>query len=121
VIKVDPEALAQMRLRGGEWAAYRNEALDSRNCGHMQFLNVGPGCSYFSPPEQYPADTTAGMGWRYRFVDMVNLKTGEVGGIKVVADASLPPGTAELRGAGGSVARIINIGGDDGTQEKEDD
>jgi hypothetical protein len=76
--EIDPEALAQMKERGGTWAAYENKALDSVNAGHLQFLKVGPGCTYAVGPEQYPMDNANGMGWRYRFVGMVNLEKGEV-------------------------------------------
>lgn len=76
--KVSPEALQQMRERGGTWGCYQNVALDSDLLGALQFLKVGPGCTYAEPPEKYPADTMAGMGWRYLFVGFVNLKTGEI-------------------------------------------
>lgn len=76
--KPDPEAIAQMQVLGGTWAAYQNVAFDSHNAGHMQFLKVGEGCTYETPPPKYPMDTEHGMGWRYVFIGMVNLETGEV-------------------------------------------
>lgn len=75
---IDSGSLAQMARRGGSWAAYENKALDSANCGHLQFLRVGEGCTYSTPPEQYPADSSHGMGWRYCYVGMVDLSTGSV-------------------------------------------
>lgn len=78
---VHPEALAQMRRldrEGSYWGAYENCALDSANAGHMQFLHIGEGCTYPTAPEQYPADTVHGMGWRYRLVGVVDLESGEV-------------------------------------------
>ena len=71
-----PEALQAMRERGGQWAMYENQALDSASRGHLQFLKFGPGCTYEVPPAQYPADTPFGLGWRYRHVGEVNLETG---------------------------------------------
>jgi hypothetical protein len=79
--KAAEEALVQMRERttpGSSWAAFQNVALDSANVGHLQFLKVGPGCTYAEPPEKYPADTTHGMGWRYFFVGFVDLTDGTI-------------------------------------------
>lgn len=75
---IHPEALDQMRQRGGSWAAYENVAMDSSNMGHLQFLRVGEDCTFKKPPEKYPADTPAGMGWRYAFVGFVDLEKGIV-------------------------------------------
>lgn len=76
---VDPGILALMRKRGGKWAAYENKALDSANCGHLQFLQYGgPGSTYATPPEKYPFDTSAGMGWRYVLVGYVGLDVGAI-------------------------------------------
>lgn len=61
-----PEALQQMRERGGD------------TVGHLQFLKVGQGCTFTSPPERYPWDTPWGMGWRYMLVGRVDLQTGDV-------------------------------------------
>lgn len=72
-----PEALAQMVKLGGTWAAYQNHALDSQDLGHLRFLKVGPGCTFEKPPASYP-DSILGIGWRYCYVGMVNLETGEV-------------------------------------------
>jgi len=80
--KASPEALEQMRdspynHKDTKWAAYQNLALDSYNCGHLQFLAVGPSNTFKEKPAQYP-DTEHGLGWRYRFVGWVDLETGEV-------------------------------------------
>lgn len=77
-VKPDSEALYEMAVRGGSWAAYENQALDSANMGHVQFLKVGDGCTFKTPPKTYPSDNANGMGWRYVYVGMVDLKTGEI-------------------------------------------
>lgn len=76
--RIDSVALSVMQGRGGSWAVYENKTIDSHNCGHLQFLKVGPGCTYLSPPMTYPADTPNGMGWRYVYVGNLNLDTGVV-------------------------------------------
>jgi len=65
-VEVDQYAYDTMRTRGGNWAVYRNEAMDSHNCGHLQFLKVGAGCTFEEPPDRYPVDNIYGMGWRYK-------------------------------------------------------
>lgn len=74
----DAAALAQMRARGGTWAAYRNEAWDSACAGHFQFLRIGPGCTCETPPARYPKDTKGGMGWRYCYYGTVDMETGKI-------------------------------------------
>ncbi len=76
--KPHPEALAQMCERGGTWFAYQNIDMSSAALGHLQFLKCGEGCTYVTPPERYPADTQAGMGWRYVLCGQVILTTGEI-------------------------------------------
>jgi len=66
-----------MKLRGGTWAAYENQALDSADLGRLQYLKFGPGCTYETPPAQYP-DTAQLIGWKYRYVGTVDLETGNV-------------------------------------------
>lgn len=73
-----PSALKQMRDKGGNWAVYRNQALDSVNVGHLQFLKYGEGCTAATPPRQYPVDNVHGMGWRYLHVGHVDLETGKI-------------------------------------------
>lgn len=80
--KPHPEALEAMKnspynYDDTQWCVYENKALDSSNCGHLQFLAVGPRNTFKEPPKRYP-DTSAGVGWRYLFVGSVNLETGEV-------------------------------------------
>jgi hypothetical protein len=77
VNKPTPEALQQMRDRGGLWAAYENHALDSADLGHLRFLKYGPDCTLKEPPQRYP-DTSLGVGWKYVYIGTVNLETGEV-------------------------------------------
>jgi len=78
-IEVDSEALVRMRAQcpGARWACYQNMAMDSATCGHLQFLAVGDGFTFKQAPAQYP-DSSAGPGWKYRFVGWVNLANGEV-------------------------------------------
>lgn len=78
-----PESLEAMKkspynYETTRWAAYQNMALDSANCGHFQFLAVGPNNTCKEAPKKYPADTRSGMGWRYLFYGWVNLDTGEI-------------------------------------------
>lgn len=58
------------------WAVYQNVALDSANHGHLQFLATGVGCTCKVPPKQYPVDTSAGTGWKYRYVGEVDMAEG---------------------------------------------
>lgn len=75
---IGPEALQLMKDKGGTWAAYQNVALDSANLGHFQYLKYGEDCTYKAPPNQYPKDTEAGMGWRYLYAGEVDLEKGVV-------------------------------------------
>ena len=79
-LKAEVEALEQMLAQcpGARWACYQNMALDSANCGHLQFLAVGKEQTFKQAPTQYPQDNKNGMGWRYRFVGWVDLASGEV-------------------------------------------
>lgn len=74
---VASEAAEAMRDRGGAWAVYQNLAMDSAFCGHLQFLKVGPGCTYQEPPKSYP-DTRYGAGWKYLLVGWFDPATGAV-------------------------------------------
>jgi len=76
--EIDPDALEQMRARGGSWAAYRNQAMDSRGLGHRQFIKFGPGCTLLTPPERAPDTPTCGVGWKYVLEGVVNLETGAI-------------------------------------------
>jgi len=60
-----------------KWYAYQNHDLGHPGIGHLQFLAVGPGCTFKTPPERYP-DTQHGLGWRYILVGKVNLETGAI-------------------------------------------
>lgn len=66
-----------MRERGGSWAVFRNEAMDSSGYGHEQFIKYGEGCTYEKIPERCP-DTSYGAGWKYVLRGTVNLATGEI-------------------------------------------
>lgn len=74
---IGPEALQQMRERGGQWAAYENHDLGHPELGHLQFLKFGPGCTFEKAPERMP-DTQTHINWRYVRVGPVNLETGEI-------------------------------------------
>lgn len=76
--EISKEALVQMRHCEGRWAAYENQALDSANAGHLQFLRFGAECTYEEPPIRYPVDTAHGLGWRYGLLGEVNLSTGHI-------------------------------------------
>ncbi len=73
----EEEALAQMKERGGTWAAYVNSDLSSANCGHLKFLKVGAGCTFETAPKRYP-DTPTEINWRYLYGGMVDLETGNI-------------------------------------------
>jgi hypothetical protein len=72
-----PESLALMRSAGGTWAAYENVELGHPELGHMKFLKVGETCTFKTPPNPLPG-TTREINWRYHYIGMVNLETGEV-------------------------------------------
>ena len=75
--KPSPEALQQMRERGGQWAAYQNHAMDSAGLGELRFLQYGEGRTFATPPDRYP-DTQFGTGWRHLLVGRVDLATGAI-------------------------------------------
>lgn len=82
--KPAPEALQQMRDRAKpdtKWAAYQNHDMSNTSLGHLQFLQIGVGCTYAEAPERMP-DSHLGIGWRYLFVGFVNLETGNVEEVK---------------------------------------
>jgi hypothetical protein len=59
------------------WAAFQNHALDSINCGYMQFLAIGPDNTFKTPPARMP-DTKISLGWKYLFIGWIDLSTGEI-------------------------------------------
>jgi hypothetical protein len=74
---IHPDSIAQMKGRGGYWAAYQNHAMDSSALGHLRFLRVGLGCTFITPPKTYP-DTQFGTGWAYVYVGMVDLEKEDI-------------------------------------------
>ena len=76
-VEISPEALQQMRERGGDWYAYQNHAMDSADLGGLQFLQCGEGRTYQTPPARMP-DTQHAIGWRFLLVGKVNLESGEI-------------------------------------------
>jgi hypothetical protein len=70
-------AAANMRARGGRWASYRNEAMDSAALGTRRFRQFGPGCTVpdaASLPERYPDARGMSSGWPYRCEGEVDLE-----------------------------------------------
>lgn len=78
-LTIGEEAIAQMRDRGGKWAAYQNVDLSSSDIGSLRFLQYGKGKTYQEPPNRYP-DTQYGFGWQYYQIGTVNLETGLIEG-----------------------------------------
>ncbi len=76
--KPAPEALAQMKQRGGRWFAYQNHDMGHREVGHLQFMKCGEGCTHVEPPPKYCDTPAHGMGWRYLLAGEVDLETGEI-------------------------------------------
>ena len=74
---ISPEALQQMRGRGGDWLAYQNHAMDSAGLGDLQFLQCGEGRTYQTPPARMP-DTAHAIGWKYLLVGKVDLAAGKI-------------------------------------------
>jgi len=80
--EISPEALDAMHDAGltlgrHRWAAYQNKDLGHPDLGHLQFLAVGPDCTFPTPPKRHP-DTATAINWRYCFVGWVNLETGDI-------------------------------------------
>lgn len=69
--------LLRMRSTGGTWAAYENQDLGHHDIGHMKFLKVGETCTFKTPPNFLP-DTKEDINWRYCYIGMVDLETGEI-------------------------------------------
>lgn len=67
---IDPGVLAQLRSKGGRWAAYQSHAMDSSTCGHLQFLRYG---SDPANPDAPPV-----LDWKYRLVGYVDLAEGVI-------------------------------------------
>ena len=79
--KPEPHALQAMRERarpGTRWAAYQNADLGHPDCGRLQFLMVGDGCTFANAPERAPDTRDCGLGWRYVHVGFVDLDNGTV-------------------------------------------
>jgi hypothetical protein len=75
-IDIDLLNIIRSRSRANtEWVAYQNHDMGSSQLGHLQFLQVGEGCTYTQAPNRMP-DTVARLGWRYLKVGKVNLEKG---------------------------------------------
>lgn len=79
----DPETLEFMRkstytFPDTKWAAYQNHDLGHRQLGHLRFLAVGPQNTVKEVPKPRLPDFPAEINWRYQFVGLVDLKTGEI-------------------------------------------
>lgn len=91
-------ALEHMQIRGhtdGLWYAYENHALDSSLCGHLKFIQIGPGCTFKWPPHRLP-DSVSEINWPYMFIGRVDLVSGEIDEIpyKQVAPPEEPDGNS---------------------------
>ena len=51
--------------------------MDSAGLGHLQFLKVGPDCTFETAPQRMP-DTQNSIDWRYLHVSFVNMETGQI-------------------------------------------
>lgn len=76
--EIDPEALEQMKERGGNWAAYCNMDMGHPNLGHLKFIKWGEGCTLSEAPKPRLPDFPNAINWRYQYVGEVDLETGEV-------------------------------------------
>lgn len=76
--KAEPEALALMAERGGDWYAYQNQDLGHPELGHLKFLQCGSGRTFVEPPKRHPDTADGAINWRYWLVGKVDLKTGDI-------------------------------------------
>jgi len=81
--KADPEILKILQQRvaehpGTRWVAYQNHEIGHPELGHLQFLAVGPDCTFTEAPQPRLPDTRTKINWRYYFVGWVNLETGAI-------------------------------------------
>lgn len=74
---IDNFVIDTIRNRGGKWAAYQNAEIGHPQCGHIQFLPYGPGCSFLFAPDRMP-DTHDQINWRYMRIGYVDLELGEI-------------------------------------------
>lgn len=89
-VHIHPVTIRALKDRGGLWAVYQNQALDSAGFGHLKFLRVGEGCTYLTAPSRFP-DTEHQINWKYQHVG-------------TIAAAGLPdPGAHRRRGGGASM------------------
>lgn len=66
---------SRCNLKDTKWVAFQNHVMDSEAFGHIIFLAIGPENMIKDVPKHLP-DSEHGMGWKYRFVGYINLKTG---------------------------------------------
>jgi hypothetical protein len=67
-VDIHPMSLADMRSRGGVWAAYQNQDLGSNRLGDAMFYKMKPG----------EAVSNRGSHWSYTFIGFVDLVRGEI-------------------------------------------
>jgi hypothetical protein len=60
-----------LKERGGTWALYQNQALDSAGKGQIVCLRYGPGCTLLEAPDRMPDTPKYGPGWKYGLVARV--------------------------------------------------
>lgn len=63
-------SLEAVQARGGFWAVYRNEAMDSCNYGEIKLVQYGPGCTI--PSEADLPDSI--LGWKDRLLGVLSGK-----------------------------------------------
>ena len=90
---IHPDALQQMQAHGGTWFAYRNEALDHSQCGHLKFLRCGPGCTHETPPQILPDGPDGAINWPYQLVTKEPVVGTPQLGARITSP-KLVPGTA---------------------------
>ena len=69
-VMISPEVLIVLKSweeQNCKAAVYQNHDMGHSLLGHLQFLKIGEGCTFQSPPERMP-DTAKFIGWRYVFV-----------------------------------------------------
>jgi hypothetical protein len=59
------------------WHAFQNHDLGHIDLGHLQFLAIGPDCTFKTVPKRMP-DTAQSINWRYVPVGWVNMETGKI-------------------------------------------
>lgn len=70
-ITLHASTVRTLRDRGGTWALYQNQALDSGSAGQVVCMRYGPDATLAEASEQMPDTPQYGPGWKYRLVARV--------------------------------------------------